>query len=552
MENNPDTCPWYDDTIKKINKKIWYPTKIVDNDSFIYNFDSKVINFNSSKPKNINDKLKIKVPIINDIDADTKQCKLNYYEKTLKLIKKYKKDSSEYYNDSAKYIELHPEYNQKTELNKFKAKKSKATEKYIKQLKLVGKVIHAYKLKLQLNGKQKATIGKWMKESEKVYNYCVDQYNTNANFPKNFMGAKLVVFKNLYGNNKKPIPYDILTYEVKDFFSNLQSAYSNLENGNIQFFKMSYKNTKKSQTITIRKDCISNNGIYFSVLGKVNNFSNKIDNNDIICDCKLSYDKVSDNYYFYIPNYIDCIDGSKKRKHICAIDPGEKIPFAFYSTEDYGFIGDDIRKDILKFEAKIRKFQRLLKSREKKDKTNKKKIKKGKIIKRINLLHRRIKGLVNELHKKAALFFCKNYNIILIPKFETQKMICDKVAAKKQVFKNITEIKENNKGNLDELKKGLKLYKRKRRLNSRVKFVLQQLSHYKFKQHLFSKAKEYGCLCIEVTEEFTSQLCAKCGKLDKTYVNRVKKCKHCKQEINRDVNGSRNILLKYISSFISN
>ncbi|ARF10057.1 hypothetical protein Indivirus_11_1 [Indivirus ILV1] len=146
-----------------------------------------------------------------------------------------------------------------------------------------------------------------MKESEKVYNYCVDQYNTNSNFPKNFMGAKLMVFKNLYGNNKKPIPYDILTYEVKDFFSNLQSAYSNLENGNIQFFKMSYKNTKKNQTITIRKDCISNNGVYYSVLGKVNNFNSQIDSNNIICDCKLLYDKVSNNYYFYVPNYVDCI-----------------------------------------------------------------------------------------------------------------------------------------------------------------------------------------------------------------------------------------------------
>ncbi|ARF09906.1 hypothetical protein Indivirus_5_29 [Indivirus ILV1] len=70
---------------------------------------------------------------------------------------------------------------------------------------------------------------------------------------------------------------------------------------------------------------------------------------------------------------------------------------------------------------------------------------------------------------------------------------------------------------------------------------------------MINKFKEIcGCLCVEVTEEYTSQLCAKCGKLDKTYVNRVKKCKHCKQEINRDVNGSRNILLNYIGSFISN
>jgi putative transposase len=100
------------------------------------------------------------------------------------------------------------------------------------------------------------------------------------------------------------------------------------------------------------------------------------------------------------------------------------------------------------------------------------------------------------------------------------------------------------------MKTELKAYKRKRRLNSRVKFVLNQLSHYKFKQHLFSKAKEYGCLCVEVTEEYTSQLCAKCGRIDKLYVDRMKKCKKCKHKINRDVNGARNILLKYMSEFM--
>ena len=550
MEENPDTCPWYDDNIKKINKKIWFPNKVKDNDKHIYKFDSNVIDFESSIPINHTNTLKIKVPVINDIEQDTYKCKLSHQLKILTLIGKYKKISTEYYKDPEKYINENEKYDNKKELIKFQAKNRRLLEKHPKQLKLIGKEVHAHKIKLNLNNSQKNIIKNWMKESEKVYNYCVKQYNTNKDFPKNFMGAKLVVFKDLYADKIRTVPYDIITYEVKDFFSNLQSAYSNLENKNIKFFEMSYKNTKKQQTITIYKNCISKNGIYTTLLGKIKGFTDQIDSNDIMCDSKLTYDKITNNYYFYVPSYVNCANSSKEKKSICAIDPGEKVPFTYYSTNDYGLIGNDIRKDILKFEAKIRKFQRLLNNREKKDKTKTKKIKKGKIIKRINMLYRKIKGLVNELHKKAALFFCKNYNIILIPKFETQKMICDKKAIKKKVFENITDIKEKNKDNVTELKKELKVYKRKRRLNSRVKFVLQQMSHYKFKQHLFSKAKEYGCLCIEVTEEYTSQLCAKCGKLDKTYVNRMKKCKHCKQEINRDVNGSRNILLKYISSFV--
>ena len=52
-------------------------------------------------------------------------------------------------------------------------------------------------------------------------------------------------------------PYDILSYEVKDFFSNLSSVYTNLQKSNIKTFTMKKKNTKKYQTITIYKKCIN-------------------------------------------------------------------------------------------------------------------------------------------------------------------------------------------------------------------------------------------------------------------------------------------------------
>jgi transposase len=47
-----------------------------------------------------------------------------------------------------------------------------------------------------------------------------------------------------------------------------------------------------------------------------------------------------------------------------------------------------------------------------------------------------------------------------------------------------------------------------------------------------------------VSEEYTSQCCSKCGYLSDEYVGSEKKCPYCNLEINRDVNGSRNILIK--------
>ncbi len=72
------------------------------------------------------------------------------------------------------------------------------------------------------------------------------------------------------------------------------------------------------------------------------------------------------------------------------------------------------------------------------------------------------------------------------------------------------------------------------------------LSHYKFKQYLINKGNEYDCEIKEVTEENTSKACTKCGKKSDIYKKRQKECEFCKYKIDRDVNGSRNILIKNV------
>ena len=53
-------------------------------------------------------------------------------------------------------------------------------------------------------------------------------------------------------------------------------------------------------------------------------------------------------------------------------------------------------------------------------------------------------------------------------------------------------------------KEELKKYTKKKKLNKNVKFVLNMLSHYKFRKHLINKANEYGCEVNVITEEDTS------------------------------------------------
>ena len=71
-------------------------------------------------------------------------------------------------------------------------------------------------------------------------------------------------------------------------------------------------------------------------------------------------------------------------------------------------------------------------------------------------------------------------------------------------------------------------------------------AHYKFKDFLKFKAKEYACEVIEVNEAYTSKTCSFCGTMQNIGSKGVFKCK-CGIEVNRDYNGARGIFLKNIS-----
>jgi putative transposase len=423
-----------------------------------------------------------------------------------------------------------------------------------KSIESINTEIRSYKIKVKFDKAQSKIIFGWMNSAEFLYNYCVKLYNNDKHFPKNFFSAKSYVFKKLYAKEKRA-PYDVLGYVVKVFFDNLSSNYSSIKNGTKKHFTMNPINFRKNRTITIIKNCIGNKGIYASRLGENNS---KIDSKKIASDCKLSYNVATKNFYLYAPQYIVCKPSTKNKKPICAIDPGEKIFATYYSLDDYGFIGDNVRPSLLKIQERIKKYQRLMVQKMVNGKLINRKNKKGnpinrtKLAKRIQLLYDKIKGIINELHKKTAHYLCNNYNIILIPEFGTSGMVSDKVVSRQYFKKTITSIKAQNNEDPLKLKEALKVYKKRNRLNSRVKFVLTHQSHYKFKQHLFNKCKEYGCKFIEVTEEYTSQLCVMCGNTDKTFIGRIKKCKHCNYSIHRDVNGARNILLKNILPVLLN
>jgi surface protein len=108
----------------------------------------------------------------------------------------------------------------------------------------------------------------------------------------------------------------------------------------------------------------------------------------------------------------------------------------------------------------------------------------------------------------------------------------------------ISQLHKDLKDRPEELKLRMSKINKSRKFTKKHRFVLNSLSHYKFKEHLKHKCKEYNCEFQTVTEEYTSKCCSQCGILSDTYKYRTKMCPYCGYTCDRDINGSRNILLK--------
>jgi putative transposase len=129
----------------------------------------------------------------------------------------------------------------------------------------------------------------------------------------------------------------------------------------------------------------------------------------------------------------------------------------------------------------------------------------------------KIKNKVKEVHRKMAVWLCENYKVILIPTFETSQMV----------------------------RRG------KRKINTMTARNMLTWSHYGFRQLLKTKAELYPWVnVVECEEPYTSKTCGSCGEINsKLGGAKTFRCKSCGYIADRDINGARNILLRYLSLF---
>ena len=299
---------------------------------------------------------------------------------------------------------------------------------------------------------------------------------------------------------------------VCKFNSSLNSAVSNVKNGNIKKFRMRLKTKKDSSNylhfedeeypVFIRK---IKSRYWFTTPDRrrINIPYSKIfeENKKGL---EIIYEKETNRYFIHCPvdrNWFPEEDRrssenqakplSSNGNQIIALDPGIRKFLVGYDPNGKAFfMGEGACNKLTKLLLEVDKM-----------KSRKKKLRRWK----------KIKNLIEELHWKIALFLVKNYDKILLPDFRTSQMV----------------------------KKSKKLCKQTKRL-------MNMFSFYKFKEKLKYKCSVYGKKLYIVDESFTSKTCGSCGSMNDMKGKEVYKCKSCGLEVDRDINGSRNILLKHI------
>src|SRR5690606_16092608 len=127
-------------------------------------------------------------------------------------------------------------------------------------------------------------------------------------------------------------------------------------------------------------------------------------------------------------------------------------------------------------------------------------------------VRKKIRNLVDEVHKKLTKWLVSNYETILLPNFETSDMVT----------------------------------RGQRKIGSKTARQMLTWIHYRFQQRLVNKTREYRNSQVIICDEaYTSKTCGRCGELHgKLGGNKTFHCPHCGVVMDRDMNGARNILLR--------
>lgn len=340
---------------------------------------------------------------------------------------------------------------------------------------------------------------KWLGASRFVYNRTLD-YLKSLDGPRPVWTevATRIILPSL-PEWAREIPFQIKKMAVKEAceaFTHAKLKY--LRTGEVS--ELHFKSRKSpTRTCYIPKSAVKTTGIYPTFSGELH-YAEPLP--VTFQDCELSWQQ--DRWYLCVP-FTTTMPPGENQARIVALDPGVRTFMAFFAPEMAGLLG---QHDFGRLVRLCHHLDNLISRYS--TSSNKKQCRR--IRKAANRMRWKIRDLRDELHAKVIRFLVDNFDIVLIPTFETQQM------AKRE----------------------------SRKLRSKTVRSMLTWAHYRFKERLKVVAAQSGKRVIEVNEAYTSKTCSWSGEI----VN-VGSSEYIRGSdgiaMHRDVNGARGIFLRALA-----
>jgi len=307
-------------------------------------------------------------------------------------------------------------------------------------------------------------------------------------------------------------PKEIRACAVNDVCKAHKTGFSQLESGLIKFFNMKYRkkiNQKQSLTIPANFLKLNNNHVkiaptFFkdnsnfkigkSTIKKLQKLKEKNIIVDINHDSKLIKEK--NKFWLYIPITENQINSTKLISY-CGVDPGVRTFLTTFGNN--GCLEYNHNKLLLN------KLNKQIDSIKRSRSTRTTRIRKKSFTKREN----KKSNVVNEVHWLSIKHLLKKNDVIFYGDIKSHDIV-------------------------------------KHKKNHNLNRAVNDLKFYIFKERLLYKAQQKNKIVKLVNEAYTTQTCSFCGANNKPQQLKIYTCSSCNRSCGRDVNASKNILMKGI------
>src|SRR6266571_1733500 len=324
------------------------------------------------------------------------------------------------------------------------------------------------KIRCSPTPQQRQTLKRWFGASRFVYNQTVEYLkkpDTRAQWKK----IKGVILASLPPWCAE-IPYQIKSLAIRDACKATTQVKILTKQGKRKddgaLLQVHFRSRHDPiQSFYVPKSAVSAHGISYTLLGTLR-FREALPAQPRDCRLVGAYGA----YYLTVPSD-EPRRVAENQGRVVALDPGIRSFLTFFAEASCGWLGT----------GDFSRIQRLcthldtLHSRADTSTSHAK----ARLLKSAARTRKTIRHLIDELHHKTALFLVTNFDVILLPTFETSQMVC----------------------------KGARKLRRKSVRN------MLTFAHYRFKSFLKHKAFEYGKTVVDVCEAYTSKTVSWTGEI---------------------------------------